>query len=1220
MPNTTQTNKTQAAKKPRAQRNKAKEPEQAKTKLARSAYLSKKAQQKLQTKMDVSTPGDAHEQEADRVAEEVSRMPRGVARKASEKQSVAPGSSKPDNHAADEQSLQTKISRVSDDAETANRLARETDETAERQAKPEEQVATKISRAGDDEMADRAATNETAEQAALETGQNENDAADGESAPMVSDETEQQINALKGQGKAMDESIRKEMEAKMNADFSDVSIHTSGEADALCKQLSARAVTVGNDIFFAAGEYAPDSEAGRKLLAHELTHVVQQESGASRKVYRAGVLTNKYTNQRWGSIDTGPAKEICIKGLKVPNFKHSFYKAAKPSEKTITWRRNASTGGEKRDTGQITKWENGVKKEADEKVSGKLGDKRHQAHRTEVNGKYIYYFKYKTGNSFLFGEEKTIKERCRRPVWRSNGEPASFHVDHQIEYQTGGLDELSNMWLLDGPINVQSGREIRTEIRTKVGAFIDNIQDKVLDPPKNIDDARTNFTVYFNPVQKGLGSYGNVNAKKQYYTQAHIKNGDHLRGLEPMSEPEITKSGLLSGNAENITIFPSAHGGYRYQLTKDQGANTYSLSTRTIAGQKAQNFDIRSVTFDAQSKTGTISLRVPSQALAKRIPNCPAAVDLAPIPIQPMDGIEWGGKFDRDALKRNVRDTLDTFPALSPLKITNVDVNAGGISMAGTITPTLPLISNAAVNFSLDGETLSVYKTFTSEEFKVPSPLKLGNNFLTLGISNRGLFVSGGVNFGIDKVGEGNIRAAGKANFDSSTSLSLEGEFNFDERIFGKGKNARVTVGYNNEQWSMGGSITIPKGKVPGIQTATIEVNYSEADGFSASGDATLNVPGVESGTLSITQSKEKGFSIGGKFKLSADTPGIRGGSIEASVTEKPDGSGYAVSATGEAQPDIPGVNSNLIVSYNDGAFTAEIEADYSRGMLSGKAKVGVTNRSVGEDGQLSETAEEGNPLIVYGGGQLKLQLAPWLQGTAGVKFSPAGELTVVGEIGLPDELEIFRRYKFNKDIFSISVKAPIFPGIVAEIGGDLSAQAGIGPGVIDQLKLGVTYNPDHEENTQITGDAHLNIPADAGLRLSVQAGIGLGITGASATGGLEIGGTLGITGAAEASVRIEWTPSKGLAIDANVGIHAQPSFTFDIGGYVKVKAFWYTVYSKHWKFASYTFGSDYRFGISLPIHYREDEPFDISLDDVKFEVPDINTNKLLRGLIDRIS
>ncbi|MDH5182108.1 MAG: hypothetical protein OEY07_20805, partial [Gammaproteobacteria bacterium] len=302
------------------------------------------------------------------------------------------------------------------------------------------------------------------------------------------------------------------------------------------------------------------------------------------------------------------------------------------------------------------------------------------------------------------------------------------------------------------------------------------------------------------------------------------------------------------------------------------------------------------------------------------------------------------------------------------------------------------------------------------------------------------------------------------------------------------------------------------------------------------------------------------------------------------------------------------------------GAFTAEIEAEYARGMLSGRVNAGVTNRTVGEDGQLSETAEPDNPLIVYGGGELTIRIAPWLEGTAGVQFAPNGEITVTGRIGIPDELEIFPRREVNRSIFNIAVQVPIIPGIVAEIGGGLGATAGFGPGVINQLELGITYNPDHEEDTTISGDVNFRVPADAGLRLSVRAGIGLGITGASATGGLDIGGTLGIEGAAEAGAHVEWSPSRGLDLRANVRVSAQPVFIFDIGGYVRVTALGIALYDERFVFQEFRFGSDYTFGIRLPIHYQEGQPFDISLDDVEFEVPDIDTNQLLRGLIERVT
>jgi hypothetical protein len=74
------------------------------------------------------------------------------------------------------------------------------------------------------------------------------------------------------------------MESAFGADFSKVRIHTGMKADWLNRLIQARAFTVGGDIFFRNGEYAPGQTAGRELLAHELTHVVQQNGGVHSKL------------------------------------------------------------------------------------------------------------------------------------------------------------------------------------------------------------------------------------------------------------------------------------------------------------------------------------------------------------------------------------------------------------------------------------------------------------------------------------------------------------------------------------------------------------------------------------------------------------------------------------------------------------------------------------------------------------------------------------------------------------------------------------------------------------------------------------------------------------------------------------------------------------------------------------------------------------------------
>jgi len=81
---------------------------------------------------------------------------------------------------------------------------------------------------------------------------------------------------LQGRGSALPDSVRSFMEPRFNADFSAVRIHTDGHAHSMARSVSAKAFTVGRDVVFGAGEFAPETEGGLRLIAHELTHVVQQ--------------------------------------------------------------------------------------------------------------------------------------------------------------------------------------------------------------------------------------------------------------------------------------------------------------------------------------------------------------------------------------------------------------------------------------------------------------------------------------------------------------------------------------------------------------------------------------------------------------------------------------------------------------------------------------------------------------------------------------------------------------------------------------------------------------------------------------------------------------------------------------------------------------------------------------------------------------------------------
>jgi hypothetical protein len=150
----------------------------------------------VQAKLRIGQPGDVYEQEADRVADEVMRMP--------------------------EPEMQRQVEEEEEEEEMLQAKSRE-DSTSE-----------------------------------------------------VSYGLESQINAIKGGGRPLAESERAYFEPRFGTDFSLVRVHTGAQAAESARSVNAKAYTIGQDVTFGVGQYTPGTSEGRRLIAHELTHVVQQ--------------------------------------------------------------------------------------------------------------------------------------------------------------------------------------------------------------------------------------------------------------------------------------------------------------------------------------------------------------------------------------------------------------------------------------------------------------------------------------------------------------------------------------------------------------------------------------------------------------------------------------------------------------------------------------------------------------------------------------------------------------------------------------------------------------------------------------------------------------------------------------------------------------------------------------------------------------------------------
>ncbi|MGP6159676.1 MAG: DUF4157 domain-containing protein [Vulcanimicrobiaceae bacterium] len=116
-----------------------------------------------------------------------------------------------------------------------------------------------------------------------------------------------------GGGRALPNPLRRDMERRFQADFSGVRVHADAAASASARALNAHAYTIGNDIVFGPGRFATETGAGRRLVAHELTHVVQQSRGTPAAIQRQSA-PGKTPTLTIGSVDVKSTDPNCAYG------------------------------------------------------------------------------------------------------------------------------------------------------------------------------------------------------------------------------------------------------------------------------------------------------------------------------------------------------------------------------------------------------------------------------------------------------------------------------------------------------------------------------------------------------------------------------------------------------------------------------------------------------------------------------------------------------------------------------------------------------------------------------------------------------------------------------------------------------------------------------------------------------------------------------------------
>src|ERR1051326_1420892 len=250
-------------------------------------------------------------------------------------------------------------------------------------------------------------------------------------------------------GQSLPRTVRQAMESSFGRDFNGVRVFTDEHAATATRDAGARAFTSGDHIYFARGEYQPDSARGRELIAHELTHVAQQKSGRATV---AGIgphddAFEKEAERAAAAVGRGerPAIAMGDHGGVVRRAKQPPKQGGKiivVDEPLIVYGLKTSP----KDRGALKKKYKAAA--ASHALRTTKAGRSGEHWQAWADTRPTSYFKSGQTKAQLIQDRKD--QGCQ--------------VDHVLELQVGGSDDANNLRLLNGPRNMEAGRKMSEQI------------------------------------------------------------------------------------------------------------------------------------------------------------------------------------------------------------------------------------------------------------------------------------------------------------------------------------------------------------------------------------------------------------------------------------------------------------------------------------------------------------------------------------------------------------------------------------------------------------------------------------------------------------------------------------------------------------------------------------------------------------------------------------
>lgn len=965
-----------------------------------------------------------------------------------------------------------------------------------------------------------------------------------------------------GPGMPLPPDLREEFEGRFGADFRRVRLHTDPHAALAAQALQARAFTRGEDIYFAPGQGPGASPEAKKLLAHELTHVVQQQrlaapttqelelAGTGDPLEREAVAVSEAVavgrplpELKWLGASSWarqtapqtPPPPVLLKGHKVlldlvqPQFALTIPKEKGPvGERYQSW----ATQGKLRAISEA---------EARQQRPG----------TTTLQNIWKRKIAPDKAAKFNFAQAPG-KETCQ--------------VDHIIELQLGGTNAPDNLQLLEPEHNRTAGARFRgiiSDLKSRAKSLYNLTQDL-----EDID-------LLIRQV-----------SPEPPITKDRCREAESQAGVAP----EITAGFTLRVGLDTYVIDLAqaddlAGGAKQTQMRRQVGRRGHQLITGLTLDRLTVY--VQSDDFETATKDGSLNAEV-NPAL------------LLPVTAKKRDLILLVEQASHQVKLPQKPHPLEiNFPFLSTATL-NLELVDGQPRGRAELRPSLPLFRHTLLILELQDGSLSGALTVPAAALKqaLPIPgLTITESSIEFKVAKGGFSAGGNLGFKIGTVADGSL----KFGLDKS-GLSGRGKLNFQipglEEVSGE-------LWYRQQQ--LGGLIVVSAAKlkkVPGITGGRLELRLTE-DNFSGQGTMQLAVPGLKQGTLDFAADKQGNYGLRGRVGL--EIPGLKSAELELGLEG---GELIGAAKVGLDIPGLSGAGAAFEIKYRQGAITGRGTLTYQKGKLSGQVHAALNEKR-----------------RLTGGGELSYQLFPGLVAAVGLELREDGTTKISGALKVPETIDLFPVKSLDKKIFSLDLQIPIFAipvgtksvGLVAEIGADLRARAGIGPGQIRKAQIQASFDPAKEEaGFEFKGGGELYVPAFAELALGIHGGIGLSLALAAATGGLELVGALGLQGALIAMVQISYQ-DRNFVVDASAELNAQPVLKFNVNAYVKVSVIIIgEVYRKDWLLAAKEWGSGLKIGLRFPVHYVFGQPFDLSLSQVEFIVPQIDVKQAVKDLLPR--